>query len=88
MIPRNFQVIFLDHLIKALENLVLIMPGVLILGIDRHWHFHWLGELYTPIFILVEGFVLSMGKFRHHKGLEQGPRFEKGYLSWDCVPWT
>lgn len=38
--------------------------------------------------MLAEGCVLSMGKFRHHKGLEQGPRFEKGCLSWNCVPWT
>lgn len=29
-----------------------------------------------------------MGKFRHHKGLEQGQRFEKGFYHGNHVPWT
>lgn len=88
MSPRNFQEIFLGQLTKALEDLILIILGVFILGLDRHWHFHRLDELYTPTFMLAEGCVLSMGKIRHHKGLEQRPEFEKGYLLWNCVPWT
>ncbi len=69
MSPRNFQEIFLGHLTKALGNLILIMLGVFILGLDRHWHFHRLDELYTPISMLAEGCVLKHGEISASQGL-------------------
>lgn len=59
--------------LKALGNLIFIMLGALLLGLDRHLHFHRLDELYTP-FSCLRKVVFKHGKFFGiTRALSKGP---------------
>lgn len=38
--------------------------------------------------MLAEGCDLSMGKFRHHRGLDKGHGLKADVYHGNCVPWT
>lgn len=91
MSPRNFQEIFLGHLIKASVNRILIMLGVFILGIVRHWHFHRLDELYTPHFHACGRLCFKHGEISALQGLRIRATVLKGIFFMENVfrgPWA